>query len=148
MVTHHAKQIIVQFMAACCGKSKGRDDDDAEDAQAKEYDIPGHNMALSRVHDILRQMSTEESVGGNNNRKNRKTAAQKAKAATPKEGSDDESEEGLRQTTQIKASMVTTGNLWPMDKLQWPDADPDVRTSSVRGLPNAGDADRVGGKYQ
>ena len=41
----------------------------------------------------------------------------------------------LRQSSQIKASMVTTGKLWSMDKLPWSDAPVDTRQSSLSFLP-------------
>ena len=42
---------------------------------------------------------------------------------------------GLRQSSQIKASMMTTGKLWSMDKLAWTDAPVDNRQSSLSFLP-------------
>ena len=61
VVSEHSRRLIVQFMAACCGKSTTHDEDDEEgDQKVKDYDQPTNEMAVGRVHDILKCMSAEE----------------------------------------------------------------------------------------
>jgi len=88
-VTQHASRLIIQFMAACCGKSKTREE--AEDAQLREEkprNVPSNTVPLTRVHAILERMSRgedDETVPvrpGTNKTKKRKRPARRPQALT------------------------------------------------------------------
>ena len=53
ILSRHAHRIIVQFMAACCGKSKTTDlhTEDAGAAETKE--CPPNDLLLSQVHHLI-----------------------------------------------------------------------------------------------
>ena len=59
VVSRHAKQIIVQFMAACCGRSKATDNEDLEeDGKDQEAGkLPDNDISLQRIHSIIDGMS-------------------------------------------------------------------------------------------
>ena len=48
VVSHHAKRIIVQFMAACCGKTKGdqQPDADLEEGPQRLKEMPPNSLPL------------------------------------------------------------------------------------------------------
>ena len=58
----HAQLLIVQFMAACCGKNSGRDDDGPDDGEARDFHktAPDNTLPLARVHTALDRMSAKE----------------------------------------------------------------------------------------
>ncbi len=62
VVSEHAKRLIVQFLAACCGRSSdhGNDDADDEDAGKKDQVLPDNDMSLQRIHALIDGMSKEE----------------------------------------------------------------------------------------
>ena len=58
VVSQHATRLIVQFMAACCGKSKGGEDvDETLEQPERLREIPANALPLTRVHAILERMS-------------------------------------------------------------------------------------------
>ena len=65
VVTQHARRIITQFLAACCGKSsKGDAHDDAdEEEETKERVVPPNALPLARVHGVLERTKESARVG-------------------------------------------------------------------------------------
>ena len=61
VVSRHAKQLIVQFMAACCGRSSQNDlaDNDDENQEAASKELPDSELSLQRIHAIIDGMSRE-----------------------------------------------------------------------------------------
>jgi len=59
VVSRHARKLIIQFMAACCGRSKGRDGDEAsgDEQEKKSHVVPDNHLPLERIHAILDSMS-------------------------------------------------------------------------------------------
>ena len=130
VVSQHAKRIIVQFMAACCGKTKSDQHPDAEldnDAQ-RSKEVPPNSLPLGRVHAVLDRMS-QDTDG---------TRAEQASAANDvadDEGGEDE--RALRQSSHIRGAMQRTAKLWSRESKPWPEEPTDVRSCSLPQLPNA-----------
>ena len=80
IVSRHAVRLIVQFMAANCGKSRNRDTQD-EDVHQSKQQCPASTMALQRIHAIIDELG---------NASTSKTGAVVPDLAEP---SDDEEEE-------------------------------------------------------
>ena len=78
VVSRHAKEMIVQFMAACCGKSK-RTDDDAEDVARQTRICPPNEVQLERLHRIMDEIG-EKATGQQALPKKRAKAGAKAAA--------------------------------------------------------------------
>ena len=58
-MSHHQRRIIVQFMAANCGRSTTREAapaDEAEEVKEEELDC-GRNMSVDRIHALLDDMA-------------------------------------------------------------------------------------------
>ena len=53
IVSRHAHRIIVQFMAACCGKSKTSDPQPEVAAPGNTRDCPPSDLLLSQVHALI-----------------------------------------------------------------------------------------------
>jgi hypothetical protein len=135
VVSQHAKRLIAQFMAACCGKSSrehdGEDGDEGHDRKLKE--LPANDLALGRVHAVLDRMS--EAKPG--------TAEQKSKIGTKKvlvadlESEDEESadKKALRKSEQIQGAMEMTAKLWAREGKQWSGLPFDQRHTSLKHLP-------------
>ena len=119
IVSHHAKRIIVQFLAACCGKSS-RDHDMQQcdtDAQDKAKDLPDNAVSLTRVHSILdevgkseqqevRNLPTPSPAGGNQDDEDQNAEEEMCKKA-------------LRRTPQMQSALKTTAHLWKRDSTPW-----------------------------
>ena len=134
-MTQHASRLIIQFMAACCGKSKTRQE--AEDAQIREEkprNVPSNTVPLTRVHAILERMSRgedDETVPvrpGKNKTKTTEAPGEETSGA-------DVDAPALRQSTQIQSSMRTTARLWPAHTREWPADVVDVRNTSLSTRP-------------
>ena len=94
--TQHARRLIVQFMAACCGKSTTHDAEEDEEANKDHtYEQPTNEMAVGRVHEILKCMSAEE-VKGPVKKKRASPASNSAAGPKPEDATleDEELEEG------------------------------------------------------
>ena len=66
IVSHHQRRIIVQFMAANCGKNTTRDAapaDEAEEVQEEELDC-ARNMSVDRIHALLDDMAKHKQQRG------------------------------------------------------------------------------------
>ena len=116
IVSLHAKRIISQFMAACCGKSKTEDVPINEASvlpTLAEKNAPV-NMALERVHQILRDAG--------------KGSTQSAEQTESAEVGVDE----LKTSVQIKTSLQLGSSLWSLEKVAW--GDTAVNTSGHRPL--------------
>ena len=97
VVSEHSRRLIVQFMAACCGKSTTHDEDEGEaETKVQNYEQPTNDMAVGRVHEILKCMSAEEVK--NAQKKKLAPSATNAAAATE---ADAELEEGATGRTGL-----------------------------------------------
>ena len=90
-------------MAACCGKSTTHDAEDDDDIEKnRTYEQPTNEMAVDRVHEILKCMSAEEAKGPV--KKKTATAASKSPAASHAADAtleEEELEEGTCNPKQI-----------------------------------------------
>ena len=97
IVSHHAKRIITQFMAANCGKSKSLETNDQ--MRAREPDegekATENSFNVSRIHSLLLDFG-------------------KASDAPP-DGVVDE----LKLSTQAKRGMQLSASLWGLDGADW-----------------------------
>ena len=57
VVSQHAKQLIVQFMAACCGRSQDTGEENVEATDKEARAIPESDISLNRIHAIIDGMS-------------------------------------------------------------------------------------------
>jgi hypothetical protein len=125
-VSHHAKRLIVQFMAACCGRSKG--DLDASGEQDPQVEVlkemPPNSLSLGRVHGILDRMSNSKD-------------ASKVGREVEEEEEEDVDERALRQSSQVRNSMQMAAKLWPRGGTAWPEEPVDARSTSLTNLPSS-----------
>ena len=63
VVTQHAKKLIVQFMAASCGKLNRHDDNDSPDEERSKVPrlMPSSHIPSDRVHVLLDRMFSDDS---------------------------------------------------------------------------------------
>ena len=101
IVSMHAKKIISQFMAACCGKSKTDNIFLGEEAIAPSPDekMEGCDISLNRIHRVLREASNP------------------TRKKTSDEGEYDIEESTLSE--QMKGSMRLGSALWSLDAAEW-----------------------------
>ena len=112
VVSTSACRIIVQFMAANCGRSR-RDEDDSKihgDTATNQH-VPDADMAVQRIHGIIDRMSTAEV----------KVGTQKAAAGANEPGDVDHEADAcaLQQSSQINDAMKLTAKLWSRTKQGW-----------------------------
>ncbi len=112
VVSHHAVRIIVQFMAANCGKS-GRNHDEENDVMDKLHGLKQESMeySLAKIHALLDRMAQEE----------KKT---KCIDDNMHDDSIDISEEvahskATHQSEQMRQSLNVTSKLWARSFVQW-----------------------------
>ena len=125
VVSRHACKIIVQFMAANCGKTSRVENHDLEvsGANACPTDVPNNVLQLARVHHILDQMATP-------------TATTPAKPKTPAE--DDEDDEQMQQmgrSEHVTNALKVTTRLWSRSTTSWPETPVDISTTSLSATP-------------
>ena len=106
----YAKRIIVQFMAACCGKSKSdtMEPELEEGATSRVHDLPDDALPLSRVHGLLDRLSQTTGVLD-------PVSQLQGKVKVGDTGEDEEHElddKALRQSEQIRGSLRVTAQLW------------------------------------
>ena len=127
VVSRHAQRLIVQFMAACCGRSTNRDADDEEDEtrNVTRMDVPDNDVSLQKIHQIIDGMSKEE-----------EPQVTKRKGRSVKEFPDDAVEDETpadpEASSLIKKALVATGKLWRRQDRTldaWQNAD--IRHSSL-----------------
>ena len=124
IVSRHALRIIVQFMAACCGKSKTGDKQDEVEAMEEHMQTPlePNTVPLARVHAILDHMSSQEVP----------------RMAADKECDESETAKLLKQSSQIKSAVQVTASLWNRSLTHWPDTPIDRKGD--RGTEQSGGA--------
>ena len=101
VVTHHAKRLVVQMMAACCGKSSaGRDLDPADDAAGRQLkEMPANELPLQRVHGILDRMS----LAAEDEKVVKRPRAEETGSGS--ELSDEADQKALKKSTQMQGAM-------------------------------------------
>ena len=123
--------MIVQFMAACCGKSTSGRDLENEVREADHLkELPANDLSLTRVHDILHRMS--QAAPGPATRQGR---------APPKTEEDDIEQlwmdnKALQQSEQIRDAMRSTAALWTKVDGDWSGSRLDTRQTSVDQVPS------------
>ncbi len=133
VVSHHAQRLIVQFLAASCGKSKrqpGEDADDPESGLRTSKTLPPNALPLLRVREILARMSQ----AGDPDMVKKDTKHSKKGRTVNAEMEDDEVAEddaALRQSDQIHDAMRLTAKLWATDAMLEPADAVDLRNSSL-----------------
>ena len=122
VVTEHARQIIVQFMAACIGSS-GKHEERPEECVEEENSssLPAVDLALMKVHEILDRMSEDKKAD---------QPAEKGQGASDEEVDD----KALEQSSQIHDAMKLTAKLWSRSAQVWGEGEIDVRNSTVPDL--------------
>ena len=107
IVSHHQQRLIVQFMAACPGKSQNNDDPEEQNADDAEHkgENPQTSLPLQNVHGVLDRMSAPPACKETANTKDRDDA----------EKIDDVL---LRQSVQIKQAVRITAEMWGRENLQ------------------------------
>ena len=110
-MSRHAKQLIVQFMAACCGRSSQNDlaDDDNENQEAASKELPDNELSLQRIHAIIDGMSREDDESAVSKKVSR--LAKQAKEF-PEDLPDDDVPEDPNISNAVKDALVATGKLW------------------------------------
>ena len=110
-MSRHAKQLIVQFMAACCGRSSQNDlaDNDDEDQEAASKELPDNELSLQRIHAIIDGMSREDEESAVSKKVSR--LAKQAKEF-PEDLPDDDVPEDPNVSNAVKDALVATGKLW------------------------------------
>ena len=134
VVTQHAKRLIVQFMAACCGKSKTDHCLQADESVRERLrDLPTSGVSLQRVHDILLRMSSQTvetaRLGKRAPRTNDDAAAENLE--------EDFDKKALNQSSQIATAMRTTAQLWSKMDGVWHGPTVDTRHLSIPAAPSA-----------
>ena len=106
VVSRHAKQIIVQFMGACCGKSK-RADGDAEDIARQTRTCPANEIQLSMMHKIM------DDVGeaGNDDVKGSARSKAGANAKERNARGDDSEGEDVKRSELMQNALISTAKL-------------------------------------
>ena len=134
VVTQHAKRLIVQFMAACCGKSKTDQGLQAEEAVRERLrDLPPNSMSLQRVHDILVRMSSHTDEKASFGRR----APRASEDAAEQDLEEDFDKKALNQSSQIATAMRTTAQLWSKIDGVWQGSSVDTRHQSISAAPAA-----------
>ena len=140
VVSRHAQRLIVQFMAASCGKSTSRDNTTADDEKDmwKMLPVPDNTVGLSRVHTIIDNMSLEKDPADNASACKKKRPSKSAEEFPEDFNEDDEECGDPEASTLVKEALVTTGKLW--SRKQWSaEAEPnmDVRNSLLSSSATA-----------
>ena len=131
VVSQHAVRMIVQFMAACCGKSTSGRDLENEVREADHLkELPANDLSLTRVHDILHRMS-QAGPG---------PAIRQGRAPPKTEENDSEQlwmdNKALQQSEQIRDAMRSTAALWTKVDGDWSGSRLDTRQTSVDQVPS------------
>ena len=118
VVSEHAQRIIVQFMAANCGRSQSdTGNDDLECQKAEIGALPSNDLSLARIHKIIDQMSQKEDADALNVEESHLEGkldfpddlGAPVKSATT----------GTGVSASMKDALATTGKMWP--RTQTPD---------------------------
>ena len=102
IVSEHAKRIISQFMAACCGKSTTEDpvEEHAGIAPTELEKNEACNFSLQNVHNIIQHASSQKST-------------------SRVEDVDDNDMETYKVSDQIQCSLRLGSALWSFDNISW-----------------------------
>ena len=105
IVSKHAKRMITQFMAACCGKSKTEDMIlGHQSMEPSEAEMNEHcSMSLQFVHQVLKEASN-------------------FKSNVKKMSNEDDDVNEVNLSEQMKCSLKLGSALWSLDSTTWGDA--------------------------
>ena len=106
VVSRHAVRIIVQFMSACCGKSR-REDENEEERARQPREMRSNDLALTRLHAILDEIGS----------KSQKVSNSVQSDASDSDGLEDDESKGKkkqkgRRSEQMENALCTTAQLW------------------------------------
>ena len=126
VVSRHAQRIIVQFMAANCGKTSRTEDpeEDVNGTNSCPTNVPSIVLPLARVHHILDHMPSPTET----------TPAQPK--AGEENGSDDEDMQEMSRSEQVTNALKVTARLWSRSTTSWPETAVDITTSSLSSNPS------------
>jgi hypothetical protein len=114
VVSEHAARIVVQFMAACCGKS-ARQDEISEEQVSGLKDLPDNAVPLARIHRLLDDLSQREKPAGGVSKQ-----ATVASEDPADGGEEDEAEavqkKALHRSSQMQTALKVTADLGPQLK--------------------------------
>ena len=105
-MSQHAKQLIVQFMAACCGRSTDTGTDELEENAKESGEVPDNDLSLQRTHAIIDGMSKEEEETTSGRKKIKGTQD------SPADVAEDDVPEDPNVSSAVKDALITTGQLW------------------------------------
>ena len=104
VVSRHAQRIIIHFMMANCGKSKTKDNVEAEAVRSMR-ECPANDLALAGVHAIIDQVGGGTTTG--------------EQQASGDDDDDDAPGGGQRRSKQMQEALQTTAALWKRDQTPW-----------------------------
>ena len=111
VVSRHAHLLIVQFMAACCGKSKTINEECEQAATKPDRHVPANEVVLAQIHAMLDDLGTAPIVQS-------QTTKPKKRAKLDVNDSEDDGHHEKR-SQQIEQALSTTTNLWRRDPNPW-----------------------------
>jgi hypothetical protein len=128
VVSEHAARIIVQFMAACCGKS-AKHDEISEEQMSGLKDLPDNAVPLARIHRLLDELSQKDKPEG--------VSSKQATVASEDPANGDEEDDAeavqkkaLHRSSQMQTALKVTADLWDRNSKPWP------QIASRTGLPD------------
>ena len=114
VVSRHAKQQIIQFMAACCGKTR-RVDDTTDETTRPTRVCPPNELQLERLHTIMDELGEAASAQEQSSR----TTATASRKDNKEVDTDDDDAGGARRSEQMQNALHTTAQLWQRDTSPW-----------------------------
>ena len=109
VVSRHAQRMIVQFMAANCGRSKKQEDAAAPQEPRTDH-CPPNALALQHLHKILDEVGRPGSECAQTELKQKKR-----KSAD----SEEEEEHNMNKSEQMHNALCATTALWRRDPTAW-----------------------------
>ena len=120
----HSQRLIIQFLAACCGKSTTREAAEDEEDEGKTPQVmPANSVPLNRVHGILDAMSAQET---------KEDPVEKDSTELVLEDAESLDNKALKKSSQMQDATQVTAKLWPRSLIAWPQDDLDIRMSSLQ----------------
>jgi hypothetical protein len=117
VVSEHAARMIVQFMAACCGKS-ARHDEISEGQVSGLKDLPANAVSLARIHRLLDDLSQKEKTEDGIGKKT--TVADDNPADGDEEDNTEEvQKKALHRSSQMQTALKVTAELWDRNSQPW-----------------------------
>lgn len=121
VVSRHAKRIIVQFMAANCGKTNRCEDlaDEHQAATREAAALPDNSIPLALVHGILDRMSERQEQPQRGAQKDDDISDAENEVKEP------------QRSKQVTQALQVTAQLWSRTSLPWPEGLVDCKCTSL-----------------